>query len=89
MMALSIAHRWKRCCVRACRWLRSVGASGGMNRPVAYWVEKYGLEAVNRDKVAAKGGLAREELEPLVAAGMTIAEIAQVVKRSKRQCAIG
>ncbi len=50
---------------------------------VAYWVEKYGLEAVNRDKHAAKGGLTVEELEPLVAAGMSIAQIAAAVGRSK------
>lgn len=50
---------------------------------VAYWVQKNGLEAVNRRKHAAKGGLTRQELEPLVAAGMSIAEIASAVHRSK------
>jgi transposase len=50
---------------------------------VAYWVQKYGLEAVNRERTAPKGGLSREELEPLVAAGMSIGEIADVVARSK------
>jgi transposase len=44
---------------------------------VSYWMAKYGLEAVNRDKQAARGGIERELLEPLVEAGMTIAEIAQ------------
>jgi len=49
---------------------------------VAYWVQKYGLEAVNRSKHAAKGGLAREELGRLVEAGISIAEIAREVERS-------
>lgn len=39
---------------------------------VGYWVEKHGLRAVNRDKFAARGGLAREELEPLVEEGASI-----------------
>jgi transposase len=50
---------------------------------VGYWVEKHGLRAVNRDKFAARGGLARERLEPLVEQGASIAEIAEVVGRSK------
>ena len=50
---------------------------------VSYWMEKYGLEANNRAKHAAKGGIAREVLEPLVEAGMTIAEIAAEVDRGK------
>ncbi len=28
---------------------------------VGYWVEKYGLQAVNHDKHVARGGLARED----------------------------
>lgn len=50
---------------------------------VSYWMNKYGLEAVNRDKHSAKGGLTRETLEPMVEAGMTIAEIAEAVGLSK------
>ncbi|HEV2982018.1 MAG TPA: helix-turn-helix domain-containing protein [Solirubrobacteraceae bacterium] len=50
---------------------------------IAYWVQKHRLEAVNREKHAARGGLAREDLEPLVAAGMSIAQIADVTARSK------
>jgi transposase len=50
---------------------------------VAYWVQKYGLEAVGRDRHNAKGALLRDVLEPQVRAGMSIAEIAQVVGRSK------
>lgn len=50
---------------------------------VGYWVKKYGLEAVSRTKHAAKGGLSREQLEPLVEQGASIAEIAESVQRSK------
>jgi transposase len=50
---------------------------------VAYWVRKHGLEAVNRDRHASRGGLSKEELEPLVRSGATIAEIAEKVGRSK------
>ncbi len=50
---------------------------------VAYWMAKYGLEAPGHDKHAAKGGIARERLEEYVAAGMTIAEIAETVGLSK------
>lgn len=50
---------------------------------VGYWVKKHGLEAVNRDRHAARGGLHREDLEPLVERGASIAEIADAVGRSK------
>jgi transposase/5-methylcytosine-specific restriction endonuclease McrA len=64
--------------------LAEIGRRFGLHEStVAYWVEKYGLEAVNRDRHAAKGGLTREELEPLVGARMTIAEIAETFGRSK------
>lgn len=50
---------------------------------VSYWVQKYGLTAVNQRKHAAKGGLKRAELEPLVEARMSIAQVAETVGRSK------
>lgn len=50
---------------------------------VSYWMNKYGLEAVNREKHAAKGGIPRERLETLVDARMSIAEIAAEVGRGK------
>jgi transposase len=50
---------------------------------VAYWVDKHGLEAVNREKHATRGGIEREALAALVEAGMTIAEIAAALERSK------
>jgi transposase len=50
---------------------------------VGYWVSKHGLQAVSHEKHAAKGGLARADLERLIEAGASIAEIAVEVGRSK------
>jgi transposase len=50
---------------------------------VSYWVKKHGLEAANRAKHVSRGGVAREDLEVLVEAGKSIAEIAEAVDRSK------
>jgi transposase len=50
---------------------------------VSHWAAKYGLQAVNRTKHAPKGGLTRDELEPLVELGMSIAKIAEKVSLSK------
>lgn len=50
---------------------------------VAYWVERYRLEAANREKHVARGPLSREELAVLIADGASIATIAEAVGRSK------
>ena len=50
---------------------------------VACWVQRHGLEAVGREKHAAKGPLKREQLAPLVEAGVSIGEIAETLVRSK------
>jgi transposase len=50
---------------------------------VAYWMQKYGLEAVNRTKHAPKGGMDLARLESLIREGMSIGEIAEAVGRSK------
>jgi transposase len=50
---------------------------------VAYWMNKHGLQAANRDKHLARGAIPVTTLEPLVQAGLTIAEIAEQVGRSK------
>jgi transposase len=56
---------------------------GKAPQTIAYWMGKYGLQAVNREKHAAKGGIDQERLTELVTAGMTIAEIAAEVGLSK------
>jgi len=50
---------------------------------VAYWAKRYGLEAANREKHTARGGLDRGELEMLVEQGASIAQIADALDRSK------
>jgi transposase len=50
---------------------------------VAYWVDRHGLRANNRERHAARGGLALELIEPMVKRGMSIAQIAAEVDRSK------
>jgi transposase-like protein len=64
--------------------LAEIGRRHGLHEAtVAYWVDKHGLTAAHRDKCAAKGGLARERLDAMVRAGMSVAEIAGEVGRSK------
>jgi transposase len=50
---------------------------------ISYWLEKYGLRSPYAAKHAAKGALERQQLEECVQSGMTIAEIAEAVGRSK------
>jgi transposase len=50
---------------------------------VGYWLKKYGLVAASHAKHAAKGGLTREDLAPLVDAGLSTAQIAERVSLSK------
>jgi transposase len=50
---------------------------------VAHWIHRHGLEAVGRKQHAAKGALTRSQLQPLIEAGMSIAQIAEAVGRSK------
>lgn len=50
---------------------------------VGYWVKKHGLVANGATKYAPRGGLTREDLEPLANQGLTLAEIAAEVDRSE------
>ncbi len=43
---------------------------------IGYWVQRYGLVANGRAKYAPRGGLTREQLEPMVRAEKTDAEMA-------------
>ena len=45
-------------------------------------MHKYGLVANGREKYAPRGGLAREQLEPLVESGATLEQVALVVDRN-------
>jgi transposase len=48
---------------------------------VAYWVTKHGLRSGHAPRHAARGGLSREQLEPLVERGLTIRQIADELDR--------
>jgi len=64
--------------------LAEIGRRFGLHEStVGYWVGKHRLAAVHRQGSAARGGLERRQLEALVEADMTIAEIARAVERSK------
>jgi transposase len=64
--------------------LADIGRRSGLHEStVGYWVREHGLQAVNHDKHVAKGELERAVLEPMVESGMSIAQIAQAVGRSK------
>jgi transposase len=64
--------------------VESIGKRFGRDpSTIAYWIHKHGLEAPNRAKYAAKGGIPEERLAELVERGMTIAEIAAELRLSK------
>lgn len=46
---------------------------------VSYWMKKHGLDAPNREKYAARGGIDRDRLAQLVGDGLTIAELAETL----------
>jgi hypothetical protein len=50
---------------------------------VGYWVRKHGLVANGREKHAPRGGLTKDQLEPLIARGMTIRAIADELDVSR------
>ena len=64
--------------------LEEIGRRVGLHEStVSYWVAKHGLEAVNRKRHAARGALTRGDLERLVEGGASIAQLADVLGRSK------
>jgi DNA-binding CsgD family transcriptional regulator len=44
---------------------------------VAYWVAKHGLASTHAAKYAPRGGITREQLEPMVAAGLSVRAIGE------------
>jgi len=63
--------------------LEAIGKRAGKHEStVSYWLKKYGLVAVQAEKHAAKGEVAREDLERFLAAGLSLREIAGQMDRS-------
>lgn len=49
---------------------------------VSYWLKVHGLDAPNRERHLAKGGIEQARLEELVDAGLSITRIAETLSRS-------
>jgi transposase-like protein len=49
---------------------------------VGYWVQQHGLVANGKARYAPRGGLTREQLEPLVESGATLQEMANALGRA-------
>jgi transposase len=77
-------ERWLESCIAEGLSLERIGRLADRHpSTVAYWLDKYGLSAPGREKHAARGAIAREELEVLVDSGASIAEIGERLGRSK------
>jgi len=64
--------------------LAEIGRRVGLHEAtVGYWAERHGLRAAYAARHAAKGALTPVELRPLVEEGLSTAQIAQHVGRSK------
>jgi transposase len=64
--------------------LAAIGQRLGVHESTVAWnLAKYGLRAVGAERHAARGGITREQLEPLVESGLSIAELAAELDRSK------
>jgi DNA-directed RNA polymerase subunit RPC12/RpoP len=60
------------------RSIESIGREIGRHpSTVAYWAQRYELVSAHAPRHAARGGIARETLEPLLAEGLTIRGIAK------------
>ncbi|MGN6201385.1 MAG: helix-turn-helix domain-containing protein [Solirubrobacterales bacterium] len=63
--------------------LEAIGKRAGKHEStVSYWLKKHGLVAVRADKHGAKGAPSKEEMERLLAAGLSLREIASRMGRS-------
>jgi transposase len=63
--------------------LEAIGKKAGKHEStVSYWMKKHGLEAARAEEHASKGPLAKEDPERLLAAGLSLREIAQHLNRS-------
>jgi transposase len=63
--------------------LEAIGRRAGKHEStVSYWLKKHGLAAAKAEKHVAKGAPSREEMERLLAAGLSLREIAHRLDRS-------
>src|SRR3954471_24727069 len=63
--------------------LEAIGKRTGKHEStVSYWLKKHGLEAVRAEKHGAKGAPPKDEMERLLAAGLSLRAIAHRMDRS-------
>jgi len=63
--------------------LEAIGKRVGKHEStVSYWLKKHGLEAAKAQKHAAKGAPSKEEMEGLLAAGLSLRELGDRMDRS-------
>jgi transposase len=63
--------------------LEAIGEKVGKHEStVGYWLKKHGLAAARAEKHSAKGAPSKEEMERLLAAGLSLREIAHRMDRS-------
>jgi transposase len=63
--------------------LEAIGKRAGKHEStVSYWMKKHGLEAARAEKHVAKGAPSKEEMERLLAAGLSLRKIADRTERS-------
>jgi transposase len=63
--------------------LAAIGERAGKHEAtISYWLKKYGLSAVRADKHRSKGAPEKDEMEQLIAAGLSLREIARRLDRS-------
>jgi transposase len=69
---------WLEAQLAAGRSIESIAREVGKHpSTVGYWVKKHGLRSQHAERHAARGGLARETLEPLVLQGCSLRAIAE------------
>jgi transposase len=74
---------WLAAQLEAGRSIESIARETGCSAStVAYWVNKYGLTSQHAERHRARGGVTREQLEPLVQDGRSIREIAAELQLS-------
>ncbi len=63
--------------------LEAIGKQVGKHEStVSYWLKKHGLDAARAEKHSARGAPSKEEMERLLAAGMSLREIGHRLDRS-------
>jgi transposase len=76
-------EQWLASQLAAGRSIESIAREVGRSpSTVAYWVNKHGLTSRHAQKHAARGGVTREALQPLVESGRSIREIAATLDLS-------